>query len=103
MFPIYGELKRMYFITTITNLSDISDSRCIGYFSDQESAIKAIESNWGDFWETIYNYAVIENIPEGIYKFDAEPLWFQYDRDTEEYKPIDRPEETLHMYGFAIG
>ena len=38
----------MYFITTITNLSDISDSRCIGYFSDQESAIKAIESNWGE-------------------------------------------------------
>jgi len=93
----------MYFITTITNLSDNSDSRCIGYFSEQESAIKAIENNRGDFWETIYNYAVIENIPEGIYKFDAEPLWFQYDRDTEEYKPIDRPEETLHMCGFAIG
>jgi len=103
MFPIYGELKRMYFITTITNLSDISDSRCIGYFSDQESAIKAIESNWGDFWETIYNYAVIENIPEGIYKFDPDPLWFQYDRDTEKYKSIESPKGTLHQCGFAIG
>ena len=93
----------MYFITTITNLSDDSNVRCIGYFSDQDIAIKTIESNWGDFWETIYNYAVIENIPEGIYQIDPNPLWFQYDRDTEKYKSIERPKETLHQCGFAIG
>jgi hypothetical protein len=93
----------MYFITTITNLSDCSNSRCIGYFSEQEVAVKTIESNWGDFWETIYNYAVIENVPEGVYQIDHNPLWFQYDRDTEKYKPIDRPEETLHQCGFGIG
>lgn len=93
----------MYFITTITNLSNYGNSRCIGYFSDQDIAIKTIESNWGDFWETIYNYAVIENIPEGIYQIDPNPLWFQYDRDTEKYKSIERPKETLHQCGFAIG
>jgi hypothetical protein len=90
-------------MTTITNLSNNSNSRCIGYFSKQEDAIETIESNWGDFWETIYNYAVIENVPEGVYQLDFNPLWFQYDRDTEKYKQIDRPKETLHQCGFGIG
>ena len=93
----------MYFITTITNLFSDGNSRCIGYFSKQEDAIETIESNWGDFWETIYSYAVIENVPEGVYQLDFNPLWFKYDTNTEKYKQIDRPKETLHQCGFGIG
>ena len=47
MFPIYGELKRMYFITTITNLSDIRKpentlvSKALGPNNDTIASLKA--------------------------------------------------------------
>ena len=94
----------MYFITTIeTNKKEISDTRCVGYYSTFEKAENAVLYNVCDIWETCYNYAVIENIPEGIYKYDFRPKWYKYHKLTGGYIKCDPPEFIQSSIGYAIG
>jgi hypothetical protein len=94
----------MYFITTIDPKDN--DVRCVGYFSDKNIAIEVVENNIGDIYEAgCYQYAVIEHIPEGIYQYDTEPLWFTYVEKAQKYQPCATPLfiRKEHMVGFAIG
>lgn len=94
----------MYFITTIDPKDE--DYRCVGYFSDKDMAIEVVTNNIGDLYEAgCYQYAVIENIPEGIYQYDTEPMWFSYIEKTEKYQPCATPLfiRKQHLAGFAIG
>ncbi len=94
----------MYFITTIDPKDN--DIRCVGYFSDKDMAIEVVRNNIGDIYEAgCYPYAVIEHIPEGIYQYDMEPLWFTYIEKTQKYQPCATPLfiRKEHMVGFAIG
>ncbi len=94
----------MYFITTVDPKDN--DVRCVGYFSDKDMAIEVVENNIGDIYEAgCYQYAVIEHIPEGIYQYDTEPLWFTYIEKTQKYQPCATPLfiRKEHMVGFAIG
>ena len=95
----------MYFITTIeTKGKDVKDTRCVGYFKTFEKAEKAVKENACDIWETCYDYAVIENIPEGLYQYDFHPTWYKWDDLNEEYKRIEgRPEEYKNQVGFNLG
>lgn len=92
----------MYFITTISE----KDTRCVGYFTDKETAIEVLENNIGDLYEAgCYPYAVIENIPEGIYQYDFEPTWFTYIEKTNKYQ-ISSPPLFIRKnrtIGYAIG
>lgn len=94
----------MYFITTI-QLKDgeQKDSRCIGYFKQFEEAEYIVLNNVGDIEETIYNYCVIENIPEGIYQYDQNAKWYKFNDLDEVYKPCKKPKELNHFVGFGIG
>lgn len=92
----------MYFITTID--SKDGDTRCVGYYSTFEKAEKAILNNACDIWETCYNYCVIENIKEGLYQYDQEPIWYEWNKIKEQYEKIEeKPEGYERMVGFAIG
>jgi len=93
----------MYFITSVSK----DDNRCVGYFSDKETAIEVVENNVGDLYEAgCYPYIVIENIPEGIYQYDQDPIWFTYVEKTEKYQISPPPlfiRKERHLVGFAIG
>jgi hypothetical protein len=102
----YKELTSMYFITTLTDCSDNNySSRCVGYVKDKEVAIDLVENNIYDIFETIYHYAVIERIPEGIYQYalDDDAIWFKFNIETEKYEQISKPKELEHICGFSIG
>lgn len=93
----------MYFITSI---SADETTRCIGYSSTLNEAREIVENNKCDFNEAgRYPWCVIENIPEGIYQYDFEPLWFEYDINTNKYIKIEcRPLFIADSFvGFAIG
>lgn len=92
----------MYFITSI---SEKNGFRCIGYVSKLEDAINIVEHNSGDINEAgYYPYAVIENVPEGIYQYDQKPLWFEYDEELDTYKRSTKPDFIDSYYvGFGIG
>lgn len=94
----------MYFITTIQiKNNQIQSTRCVGYVSDLDLAKEIIENNEYDLNETIYNYALIENIPEGIYQYDMSPLWFKFNELDEKYKPCEIPECCKNNVGFGMG
>ena len=94
----------MYFVTAVNSKND---TRCVGYFSDKEMAIEVVENNIGDLYEAgCYPYIVIENIPEGIYQYDTQPIWFVYVKKTEKYQICATPlfiRKQKCMVGFAIG
>lgn len=92
----------MYFITSM----DIdNDTRCVGYYSDLKKAIEIVENNTGDLNEEgYYPYIVIENIKEGIYQYDQNPMWFEYDKSLNKYVKSKRPSYIDPRYvGFSIG
>ena len=93
----------MYFVTTV---SEKHGNRCVGYFTEKETAIEVVKSNAGDINEAgYYPYAGIENIPEGLYQYDQDPIWFTYIEKTEEYKISPTPlfVRKNHFVGFGIG
>ena len=94
----------MYFITTI-QIKDgqLGYTRCIGYFKTFEKAKHIVLNNVGDIEETIYNYCVIENIPDGIYQYDQNAKWYKFNDLDEVYKPCEKPKELNHLIGFGIG
>ncbi|MFD1357655.1 hypothetical protein ACFQ4X_07030 [Fictibacillus halophilus] len=64
----------MYFITTFTKLEksdlgwrELGSQRTIGYFTSLEDARDIVIHNQGDICETVYHYALIEKIEEGLY------------------------------------
>ena len=102
----YKEPEGLYFITTITDCSkDNYSSRCVGYVKDKDVAIDIVKNNVCDLFETIYHYAVIEKIEEGLYQYalDDDAIWFEFNCETEEYEMIPKPKEMENIIGFAIG
>ena len=92
----------MYFITTIDSRDD--DMRCVGYYSTFEKAEEAVLDNACDINETCYNYVVIENVGEGLYQYDQDAIWYQWDDLNEEYKRMERkPDKYKNQVGFGIG
>ena len=80
-------------------------TRCWGFYTDKEVALKALHENWTDMWETCYNYAILEPYYEGIsgYVFNEDRQFFKYNREKDGYFEIDEPEGFGHMVGFGLG
>lgn len=92
----------MYFVSGVSE----DDIRCVGYYSDLKDAFDAVVNNYGDMNEVgCYPHAVIENIREGLYQYDTDPIWFEFDEKTEKYKRINNRPSYIgkHFAGFAIG
>lgn len=96
----------MYFITTIDSKNE--DTRCVGYFKTFEKAEDIVLYNACDIWESCYDYAVIENIKEGLYQYDFHPTWYKYHKLLGGYIKCERPEKinskgSINTVGYAIG
>lgn len=92
----------MYFITVLTIKDDMVDSRrCVGYVDSLEEAKNIIKDNVCDIFEYVYKYAVIENVPSGIYQYDMNPIWFECHYDTDEITECENP--LKNQVGFGIG
>ena len=100
-------------IYTITMLEKIESDKkgwpnfgstnIVGYYTDLAVAIEAVTSNACDINETVYDYAVIEKVSEGLYNPSVTSYWFKYNRAKDSYEPIDVPDELKHICGFSIG
>ena len=100
-------------IYTITMLEKVENDKngwpsfgstdVVGYYTDLDVAIEAVSSNACDINETVYAYAVIEKVSEGVYNPSVTSYWFKYNREKDSYEPIDEPNEVKHICGFSIG
>jgi hypothetical protein len=77
--------------------------RCWGYYSDHDKALSALHENRTDMWETIYDYAVLEKIPEGLIPDPEEVQWFKFDMKRNGYFEIPMPEGENGYSSFTIG
>lgn len=102
----------MYFITAMTNIltektnfkseeAQSNAERCFGYYIELEDAITALRLNSCNMFETMYEYAVIEKIGEGIHP-DAEIMgWYKYNEEANSYEPIEVGRTGFCNYAFG--
>ena len=98
----------MYFITGIEKLDKdygIKGTRCFGYYKTFEEADQAVKCNSCDINETIYDFAVIEFIEDGLHSICLEDnRWFyMFNYIFGIYERIEEPEEVKHFCNFSIG
>ena len=77
--------------------------RTWGYYRDHNIALQALHENWTDMWETIYDYAVLEEIEEGLCPIPESVQWFKYDRERDGYFEIDMPDGESGLTSFVLG
>lgn len=100
-----------YFVTTFSNLGksdlgywDLGSVRTVGFFNSLDDARETVINNHGDICETIYDYAVIEGVGEGLYPLLEYQELFkvvsptitedgkEYYNSSLKYEPITTPE-----------
>ena len=98
----------MYFITCFEKIDsdeyglNIGDRRVIGYYHTFGSVNSALKKNICDIHETIYNYAVVEEILEGIYPEVTDRWFYKYDKEKDGFYPIEEPKEFEHSTNIAL-
>ena len=104
------ENKSYWFITVMTRLEtnskgflETGSTRCWGFYSNKEDALNTLHENRTDLWETIYDYAILEEYHEGISNSTLNRQFFKYDMEKDGYFEIKEPECVKHVYGFALG
>ena len=99
----------MWFITVFEKIDPseeylalFGDQRTWGYYKEREMAVQALHENWTDMQETLYSYALIEKIEEGISATANERQWFKWDVARQGFFEIEEPECVEHIVNFAI-
>lgn len=100
----------MFFITCMEKISiddlgwiDYGDKRTFGFYADYCKVKKALNTNRCDMNETIYNYAIVEEIDQGIHPTVIWTKWFKWDREKQGFFEIEEPEETKLYTNYALG
>lgn len=104
------ENKTYWFITVMEKLEKNSKgflstgcTRCWGFYSNKEDALNTLHENRTDLWETIYDYAVLEEYYEGISNSTMKRQFFKYNREKDGYFEIEEPECVKNTCDFALG
>ena len=81
-----------YFIMAMSSNDREGESirRC-GFFTDRETAFKAVRENWGDIHNDKYDVAWIECITPYILAWATERVWFSWDEEKGRYFESDVP------------
>lgn len=83
----------MYFLImakTKRNSDEFIFSDPVGYFETYEEVVKILHSNHCNLIETCYDYAVVEQIPPGLYPSLKEAIFFKYDSEKNGYFEIKK-------------
>lgn len=69
----------------------------MGFYHDFDDAVESVMENACDINEHCYNYAVVEEILPGLYSYPR-PRWFyKFNREKNEYEPIEEPKFMNHI------
>ena len=82
------------------------EKRTFGFFNDPVECKKAVVENLGNMHEFLYNYIVVEKIPEGIHSRVEESYWWKWscDQPIPRWEPIpEKPEQFEGITNWALG
>lgn len=78
--------------------------RCVGFFSDPETAKEAVEDNACGIHECgHFNWCVIEEQVEGLYGMNGDHKEWWYEWKDEGFEEIEKPEELKIGVGWGMG
>ena len=91
-------------IFTICGMSDYRKTmpRTFGWYSELQNALTSVEKNQGDLREYLYNYIVIEEIPEGVWGIALGEWWFKWNKKKNTFVPIRKPKKTYGTVNWAM-
>jgi len=107
--------RKTIFTVTVLHISleeeRIKSSRTWGWFSKLADAEEVVLENLTDIFECLYNYAVIEEVPEYICFDSRKEFWYEADFDQRQQnrpnsptiKQADKPEFLKNIVCFGIG
>jgi len=99
----------MYFLTALWRKAEegfeptVRSERCFGYYSDKQKALQAVDENWADMHECLYNWLLIEKIPEGIHATPEEEIWYAWDDGVEHWVHVEKPIWSKRIINWSIG
>lgn len=100
----------MYFITCFEKYEKtkldwpyIGTSRTFGYYSCKDLAIDDLHNNNTDIREMLYDYAVVEKIPAGLYQLAEERIFFKWNEDKQGFFEVDGAEFEDCFGNYAFG
>lgn len=100
----------MYFLTSLFRKTkeegfepEIQSTRCFGYFPDKPAALRAADENWADMEECLYNWLVIEKIPEGLHAMPEEEIWYEWDNGLGKWIHEEKPVWSKGIINWSIG
>ena len=79
------------------------ERRCVGWFDNFDEANNAVENNFSNIHEDMYNYAIIEKMESGLLMPDLDRTVYKWDKNTEKFVRIDTPIELSKSSNFGIG
>jgi len=94
-------MKPIYIVTVMRGLNVEADGRTVGWYATLDKAKGTVLNNYCDIHETIYEYAVIEETPVGLYPDIQVEVWFQWKNG--KYVEIPKPEEVKDLCNWGIG
>jgi len=99
---------KIFLITMFEDLSSEEGyfrkaSRAVGFYKSLYRAEITITNNYGDIRECLYDYAVLEEITEGLYPHSLDRKVYKFNEKTGKYYPIPEPKYLKHIYGMTIG
>ena len=104
-------MNKIYTVMVITDLyhdeqtkcPEFGSSRLVGWYPEFNMANSSVKENSCDINETCYNYALIEECEWGLYHPASKRWWYKYNKEKDEYIPIDEPDFIKGFCGFTIG
>ena len=86
-----------------TYIPEFGERRCVGWFESLSEAKYAVENNFSNIRDDLYNYAIIEQMEPGILIPDIDRFVYIWDKNTKLFTPIETPEELSKVSNFGIG
>ena len=104
-------MSKIYTVMTMTDLTldeqtkcpEFGSNRLVGWYSEFEDAYSSVSRNSCDINETCYDYALIEECEEGLYRPANKRWWFEYNYEKGQYIQINEPGFIKGFCGFTIG
>ena len=82
-------------------LTNFGTRRCVGWFDNFDEANNAVENNFSNMHDDMFEYVVIEKIESGILVVDSEQYVYKW--NGEGYINIETPNAMINVSNFGIG
>ena len=93
----------MHFITALHwDGVRITSSSTFGYFNDHDEAHGCVARNTCNMDERLYNYLVIEDVPEGLYPMPKSECWFEWTEEQMLWQSCSAPDFSKRIINWCF-